>query len=95
MGPQTELESGFADLVTATEKPEQRKRVANAWLSEATWKLVDRHAGLRQTGQLVQVEAQRMGRLIKALLKQDMTARAEKVASVVEGQLAAGEVEEA
>ena len=33
MGPRTELESGFADLVAAIEKPKQRKRVANAWIT--------------------------------------------------------------
>ena len=94
MGPRTELESGFADLVAAIEKPEQRKRVANTWISEATWKLVDRRAGLRRTGGLVQSEARRLGLQIKASLRQDRVTRAEDAASEVEGHLTAREVEE-
>ena len=45
--------------------------------------------------ELVQALSQRIGRQIKSTLKKDRTARAEKVASEVEGYLTVGELEEA
>ena len=94
-GPRTDLEAAFQALKQQTNAPTVRGQRNNEWISEATWTLVDRRAGIQQKGELVQALRRRIGRQIKSALKKDRTTRAEKVASKVEGHLSVGELEEA
>jgi len=89
------LDTLFNEIKGNTTVPAARERRNNVWISEATWKLVDRRAGIRKKGELVQALSRRLGRQIKASLKKDRTERAEKVATNVEGLLAAGELKDA
>ena len=94
-GPRTELEHAFEELKVDIEKPTTREYKRAAWVSAETWKLVDQRAQLRRDGLLTQTLARQMGRKVKASLKVDRTARAEAVATEVEGHLHNGELKEA
>ena len=95
VGPRTELETAFEDLQSNCMPPPPRKVKANAWISDATWAIVDRRATLRHMGWLDQAGTRRIGREIKARLKADRSARATKTANDIEGHLGAGELKEA
>ena len=94
-GPQEELETASEELKTACEPPPPRKRKENSWISDATWALVDRRAGLRRQGKFMQVDGRRLGRQIRSSLKGDRTARTEKTAAAIKSELAGGNVQEA
>jgi len=94
-GPRTHGEALFEELKGACEPPPARQRPANAWISDATWVLVDRRAALRRGGWLSQAASRRLGRQINSQLKADRQQRVEDVADKIEGHLAAGELAEA
>ena len=74
-GPKTKLESSFKELQEGITPTPVRQRMANIWIFNATWKLIDHCAILRRTGKLTQRGEWAMGRQIKALLKVDRQPR--------------------
>jgi hypothetical protein len=93
--PLTEEETLFEELKESCDPIPARKRPPNAWISDATWDLVDRRARLDRSGKLTQQSSRQLGRQIKASLKTDRAARAAKAASNVESHLNSGLLEEA
>ena len=65
----------FASLQRAVPKPHARERRKNEWISEETWRLVDKRVSARR-GAGVQARIQRLGRAIRASLKGDRKRRA-------------------
>lgn len=94
-GPRTELETAFEDLKATCEPPPPRKREANAWISDATWGLIDQRAALRKRGILSQANGRRLGRRIRVALKADRKKRAADTAAAIKGHLTAGNLKEA
>ncbi len=83
------------ELKGACEPPLARQRLANAWISDATWLLVNCRADLCRRGRLSQAASWCMGRQIQSVLKADCLQRGEDVAKKIEGCLAAGKLAEA
>ena len=72
-----------------------RERPANRWISDKTWKAVDKQATLRKQGTLLNCIACQMNRKIKSLLTMDRKQCAANAASTIESHLSAGAVKEA
>jgi hypothetical protein len=94
-GPCTQLDAAYEELQQDVVRPPPRERLANKWITDETWKIVDKRTLLRQKGILSQATARSLGREIKARLKADRLLRAKTTASNIEGYLAAGEFVEA
>ena len=75
--------------------PPPRERPANKWITDKTWKIVDKRMLLRRKGILSQTTARLLGREIKAWLKADRLLHAKTTALNIKGSLAAGEFIEA
>ena len=67
-------------------KPYMREQHRNAWISDETWKLVDKRVSARR-GPRVKAILRRLGRAIKASLKGDRRRRVEDVGKAVEDLL--------
>ena len=76
----------LGDLRQAVPKPHKREEHRNAWISDDTWKLVDKRVSARR-GTRVQVRLRRLGRAIKASLKGDRRRRVEEAWKAVEALL--------
>jgi hypothetical protein len=59
-GPLTAEEAMFEELRASVEAPPARERKLNAWVSAATWTLVDKRAALCRCGDLSQVERRQL-----------------------------------
>jgi len=68
-GPRTQLDAAYEELQRDVVRPPPRARPANKWITDETWKIVDKRALLRRKGMLSQVAARSLGREIKARLK--------------------------
>ena len=82
----------FEELQANCIPPPPRKRTANSWILEATWKLVDHCAMLWHRGMIGLSVARKMGRQIKASLKSDRKNTAATAASSIKGHLAYGDL---
>ena len=67
----------------------------NSWIRPGTWLLIDQRTSLRREGRLSQKEGRRLGRRIKAALKEDCRERARRVGERVMLLLEEGELKEA
>ena len=76
----------FGDLRRAVPKPQLREQHRNAWISEETWKLVDKRVTIR-TQSRARMGMRRLGRAIQASLKGDRRRRVEEAGSAVEALL--------
>ena len=83
-------EKAYAKLAKTIPKADPRDCVDNSWIRAGTWSLIDERARLRRNGELGNGMARRMGRKIKASLKEDRVERARKVGETVSGHLAKG-----
>ena len=90
-----ELEDAFEALRATVEMPPPRERRENYWISDATWKLVDKRVTLRRQGQLGQVEGRRLRQQINQSLKRNRLARAELAGDNITAESAGGNVKEA
>ena len=75
--------------------PHPRERLKNNWISDRTWKLVDRRAVLNRKGRLSQGEGRRLHRQIRASLKVDRRERARRVGETATSHLENGDLQEA
>ncbi len=75
--------------------PPPRERLANRWITDKTWKIINKRVLLHWKGTLSQTTARSLGREIKARLKADCLLRTKNTASNIKGYLAAGEFVEA
>ena len=73
----------FAALRRAVPKPNMRERRMNDWISEDTWRLVDKRVSARR-GTRLQARIRRLSREIVASLKRDRKRRAETGGEEVE-----------
>ena len=73
----------FGDLRRSVPKLHKRGQHRNAWISDETWKLVDKRVSARR-GPRVQARLRRLGRAIKASLKGDRWRRVEEAGKAVE-----------
>ena len=76
----------FAALQRAVPKPHARDRHKKAWISEETWRLVDKRVSARR-GTGAQVRIRRLGLDIRASLKGDRKRRLETAGTGVEALL--------
>ena len=61
----------FADLKRAIPKPKSREARKNAWISAATWRIVDERVSARRDPARDQAHIQRLVRAINVSLKED------------------------
>ena len=73
----------FGDLRRAVPKPQPREQHRNVWISEETWRLVDKRVTMRRKPQ-AQTGMQRLGRAIQASMKGDRRRRVEEAGTAVE-----------
>ena len=73
----------FGALRRAVPKPHERDEHKNAWISEETWRLVDKRVSARR-GTRVRERIRRLGRAIRASLKGDRKRRVEAAGTDVE-----------
>ena len=73
----------FAALRRALPKPHARDRHKNAWISEETWRLVNKRVSARR-GTGVHTRIWRLGRAIRASLQGDRKQRVEAAGQEVE-----------
>ena len=85
----------YDELTKSTPKANPRDPTVNNWIWTGTWSLIDERARLRQIGKLGNGVAQRMGRKIKAFLKEDWVEQAQKVGKAVSVHLAKGDMKKA
>ena len=78
----------FADLRRAVPKPHARERRKNGWISEDTWRLVDKRVSARRKTKY-QSRIRRLSRAITAILKGNMKRRVETAGEEVETLLGA------
>ena len=74
LGPPTEPtreDRIFAALCTAVPKPRAREARKNAWISETTWRLVDKRVSAHWDIEKDQALIRRLGRAIRASLRTD------------------------
>ena len=79
----------FAALRRAVPKPRARDRHKNAWISEETWRLVNKRVSARR-GTGVRMRIRRLGRAIRASLQGDRKRRVDTVGQDVESLLGGG-----
>ena len=70
-GPRTRLDAAYEELQQEVVRPPPRARPANKWITDETWKIVDKRALLRRKGMLSQAAARSLGQEIKAQLRAD------------------------
>ena len=73
----------FAALRRAVPKPHRRDRHKNEWISEKTWRLVDKRVSV-QRGMGVHTRIWRLGRAIRTSLQGDRKRRVETAVQEVE-----------
>ena len=73
----------FGALRRAVPKPHEREKHKNAWISYETWRLVDKRVSARR-GMRVRARIWRLGRAIRASLKEDRKQRVEAAGTYVE-----------
>ena len=73
----------FADLRRAVPKPHRRDRHKNEWISEETWRLVDKIVSARR-GTRLHSRIRRLGRAIRASLQGDRKRKVETAGQEVE-----------
>ena len=89
------METAFEELQTSVEAPPPRTKAENAWISDATWKLVNERAKLRKVGGLSGLELRQHNRAVKKGLNKDRAQRAKDVGEVIEMNLQKGDLKEA
>jgi hypothetical protein len=94
---QDDLTWAFKALKVICEEPETTKAHWRDWMSNSTWLLIKQCTSLRRTGQLRQLEGQRIQRAIHAALKRyrACAARTAQVGKSIVAKLAEGNVHEA
>ncbi len=70
-GPRAQLDAAYEELQQDVVRPPPRERPANKWITDETWRIVDKHALLRRKGMLSQAAARSLGWEIRARLKAD------------------------
>ena len=93
--PQIEIESMFEEFRSSCGELPVRKRPANTWILQDTWKLVNQRDILCRGGCFSQHGNRAMGRQICASPKQDKQQRAANIAKQIEHHLSAGDPTEA
>ena len=76
----------FGDLRRAVPKPHEREKHRNAWISDETWRLVNKRV-LTRRGKRVRARLQRLGRSVRASLKGDRRQRVEAAGKDMEALL--------
>ena len=95
-GPSTELDSLFQAIEDSVPRGgRQRSGPRRAWISENSWKLVDARSCLRHSLTYTQAEYRRLGRLLKASLKEDRRQRCAKAGAAALAAYEVGEAQEA
>ena len=73
----------FGDLRRAVPKPQPREQHRNAWISEETWRLLDKRVMMRRKPR-ARTGMRRLGRAIQASMKGDRRRRVEEAGTTVE-----------
>ena len=88
VGPTSSLaDQLFQKLKDAMPNPTGQERRRAAWISEATWRLVDARSSLRRSEAYTQAEHRRLNRKVKASLKEDRKHRVEDAGDAIESAL--------
>ena len=82
----TREETLFGDLRRAAPKPHLREQHRNAWISDKTWKLVDKRVSVRREPR-AQTKMRRLGLAIKTSLTGDRRRRVEEAGKAAEALL--------
>ena len=70
-GPRSESETLVGELDDTVEKPDPKAKPSNKWIRSSTWSLIDLKAGLTHEDRLNQRVCRKLGRKIKASVKED------------------------
>ena len=76
----------FGDLRRAVQKPHEREKHRNAWISDETWRLADERV-LARRGTRMRARLRRLGQAFRASLKGDRRRRVEDAGKDVEAIL--------
>ena len=79
----TQEDELFGDLRRAVPKPQPREQHRNAWISEETWRLVDKRVTMRRKPR-AQTGMRRLGKAIQASMKGYRRRRVEEAGTTVE-----------
>jgi hypothetical protein len=94
-GPHTELVGAYEELRLDVIPFLHRERLANQWIPDKSWEVIDQQATLRRMGNLPLTNAHRISRKIKASLAANCKQHATNAASTVESHLGNGAMKEA
>ena len=89
------METAVEELQTSVEAPPPQTKAENAWILDATWKLVNERAKLRKLGGLSGLGLRQHNRAVKKSLNQDRAQRAKGVGEVIKMNLQKGDLKEA
>ncbi len=65
-GPRAQLDAAYEELQRDVVRPPPRERPVNKWITNETWRIVNKRALLRRKGMLSQAAARSLGREIRA-----------------------------
>jgi hypothetical protein len=85
----------FGELRKTCEEDAPTRRKQNNWILEESWRLIAHRAMLRHTGRPCQAGGRRLHRQIGASLRKDQADRTSHVGTLIESELAGGNVQEA
>ena len=93
--PQIEGEMEFNSLKGEVGRKRRPKLEREAWISKATWQLVDRRTALQRAGRVRKREVRKVWRDFQRGLQADKRQRVQAVGANIEGLLETGRVKEA
>ena len=82
----TQEDKLFGDLRRAVLKPQPREQHRNAWISEETWRLVDKRVTMRRKSR-ARTGLRKLGQSIQDSMKGDRKRRVEEAGTAVESML--------
>ena len=80
----TRADQLFAALQRAVPRAQPREARRNAWISESTWRLIDKRVSARQDPRYGKVYIRRLGKAVQKSLATDRRSRAEEAGAEVE-----------
>ena len=89
-----ELTHTFKALKLTCVEADPQSRGGNEWISAETWRLISHRSMLRRTGKLCQTGGRRLRRKIWDALRGDRRAWTAQVGSMIEAELAGGNIQE-